>query len=225
MRITRRIAALAVATALAALGLAAPPASAIDASCMYPPSTPTLTLGLSTTAPVAGQPVYAKGRLRYNNCPVSGRPTTVRVGGRVAGVRSTDTFGYYAYRMAPLAATSVSASSSFNGVTATTRTIKLSVRTNLRARVAAIRGCRVKVTGTTYPKKSGATIYVQRRLTRSGKFIGWSTVRTARTNSKGAWATTLKLPCGSKAGISAFIKAVSGNAANRTPTVTVRVRR
>jgi hypothetical protein len=119
----------------------------------------------------------------------------------------------------------VSAASAYAGVPVSTLTIPLSVRTNLRAKVSTASGCRVKVAGTTYPKKSGATVYVQRRVTRKGKFVGWGTVGKARTTSTGGFAATVKLPCGSRVGISAFINAVSGNAASRTPTVTVTVRR
>jgi len=231
LRVRVRLAAVAALTALATTGFTAPSAQAvvIDPSCLYPLNTPSMSLGLSTTAPIAGQPVYMKGRLRFNNCGVKGRPTTIRVGGAVAGTRTTDTFGYYAYRLAPLAATSVSASSSVDtGQTvlpASTRSISLSVRTNLRALVTTARSCRLKVSGTTYPLKRGATIYVQRRITRKGKFLGWSTVVTTRTGTTGTWAASAKLPCGSRVGISAYIKAVSGNAAGRTPTVTVTIRR
>lgn len=231
MRKTLRLTAAAALTAVATMGPGAPSAqaAAIDPSCLYPLNTPSMSLGLSTTAPVAGQPVYVKGRLRFNHCGVKGRETTIRVGGVAVGKRTTDTFGYYAYRLAPLAATSVSATSSVDTgqtvLAASTRTINLSVRTNLRAKVATSSGCRVKVSGTTYPLKRGATIYVQRRITRKGKFVGWGTVATTKTGTTGAWAAKVKLPCGSRVGISAYIKAVSGNAAGRTPTVTVTVRR
>lgn len=232
MRRTLRVAAAAAATALVTLGFTVPPAqaAAIDPSCLYPPNaTPSMSLGLSSTAPIAGQPVHVKGRLRFNQCAVSGRPTTIRIGGVAVGTRTTDTFGYYAYRLAPLAATSVSANSSVDTgqavLPASTRTISLSVRTNLRARVTTASACRVKVTGTTYPLKRGATVYVQRRITRAGRFVGWGTIATAKTGANGAWAATAKLPCGSRVGISAYIKAVSGNAAGRTPTVTITVRR
>jgi hypothetical protein len=231
MRRTVRMTAAAALTALATIGFGAPQAqAAIDPSCLYPPNaTPSMSLGLSTTAPIAGQPVHVKGRLRFNNCGVAGRPTTIRVGGVALGKRVTDTFGYYAYRLGPLSATSVSASSSVDTgqavLPASTRTINLSVRTNLRASVTTVRGCKVKVTGSTYPLKRGATVYVQRRITRKGKFVGWGTIASAKTGSKGTWAATARQPCGSRLGISAYIKAVSGNAAGRTPTVTVTVRR
>jgi hypothetical protein len=225
MRMSLRLGALTTVASLCSLGLVTPAAHAVPASCLYPPSTPTLSIGLSTTSPVAGQPVYVKGRLRHNNCGVNGAATTITVGGRVVATKTTDTFGYYSYRFAPLAATTVSAASSYAGTPATAGPRSLSVRTNLRARFATARSCRVKVSGTTYPKKSGATIYVQRRVTKAGKFVGWRTAGSTRTRSTGAWAATVKLPCGSRVGLSAYIKATGGNAANRTPTVTVRVRR
>jgi hypothetical protein len=236
MRRTVRVAAAAALTAMVTVGFSAPSAQAvaIDPDCLYGLPTPTMSLGLSTTAPTAGQPVYVKGRLKLRECNIPGRPIAifandVQVSSKTKPPR-TDSFGYYAYRLAPLASTKVRATSSVEiapGVvqSAASRTITLSVRTNLRARVTTARACRVKASGTTYPLKRGATIYLQRRITRKGKFVGWSTIATAKTGSTGAWAATAKLPCGSRIGISAYIKAVSGNAAGRTPTVTVTVRR
>jgi hypothetical protein len=97
----------------------------------------------------------------------------------------------------------------------------MSVRTNITARWAAPGGCKVSVTGTTYPKKTGVTVSTQRRLTSGGKFVGWSTAARVRTTSTGTFKGTVQLPCGSKQGMSTYVVAMTGNAAGRTPTVTL----
>ena len=225
MRRVLRAAAGVAAVSLLSLGMSVPSASAIEARCLYPPTKPTLSIGLSTTAPVAGKAVYVKGRLRYNTCGVAGRPTTAKAGTKSLGTKNTDSFGYYAFRFVPLTRTSVSARSSYNGVAAASRSIKMSVRTNIKGTFSAPGSCRVSVSGSTYPKKRSVIVYVQRRLTSGGRFVGWSTVAKVRTTTTGTFRATVKRPCGSKTGMSVYIAAMTGNAAGRTPTVTVTARR
>lgn len=226
MRSTKRSIAVASATILATIAMGTPGASAIASKCLYPPSTPALSVGLSTTAPTAGQPVYVRGRLTYNQCGVTGSSVTAKAGGKVIGTRTSDATGSYSVRFTPSAKTSVSARSSFNRVAVNSRVLGVAVRTNLRGtKAVAVGTCRVTVKGTILPVRKGATILVQRRLTKGAKFVGWATVAIARTSAKGAYGATVKLPCTSKAGLSTYIAPTKTNAANRSTTMTVTARR
>ena len=222
MRITMRSVAVASATTLVTLMWGVPSAGAIASTCMYPPSTPVLSVGLSTTAPVAGQPVYVRGRLTYNKCGLGGSVITVRAGGKTIGTRTTDSTGSYSVRFTPTVRTSVYAAGTFNQVGVKSRTLGVAVRTNLRGTTAGAAGsCRVTVKGTIYPVRRGATVVVQRRLTKGARFIGWATLARPKTNAKGAYGATIRLACASKAGLSTYIAPTKLNAANRSATMSV----
>lgn len=224
-KMTRSVA-VASATAVATLMWGAPAANAIEAKCMYPPSTPVLSIGLSTTAPTAGAPVYVRGRMTYNKCGVNGTAVTVRAGGKTIGTRTTDAVGNYSTRFTPMTKTSAYAQGSFNRVAVKSRTLGLAVRTNLRGTTATVGSrCRVTVKGTVLPVRTGLAISVQRRIMKGTKFVGWATVATARTNTKGAYGATVTLPCSAKVGLSAYVPPTKTNAANRTATLTVTPRR
>lgn len=226
MRKTTRAIAVATATVLASLAWGVPSASAIDAKCLYPPSKPSLSIGLSTTAPTAGQPVYVRGRLAYNNCGVDASAITVRAGGRSLGAPKTDRSGNYSVRFVPLTKTSTWAQGTFNRTVAKSRTLGIAVRTNLRGTTStAVGRCRVTVKGTIYPVRKGRPIAIQRRLMKGTRFVGWTNVATTLTNAKGAYGTTVTLPCGSKAGLSTYVGPTTTNAANRSATMTVTARR
>jgi len=226
MRNTKLAIGVAVTTVLATLALGAPSANAISSTCMYPPTTPALSVGLSTTAPTAGQPVYVRGRLTYNKCGVSGMGVTVRAGGRTIGAPTTDATGNYTARFTPSVNSSAYAASSFNKVAAKSRTLGFAVRTNLRGTSSvAVGSCRVTVKGTIYPVRKGAIVVVQRRLVRGTKFIGWSTVASPRTNLKGQYGATVTLPCAAKTGLSTYIAPTKINAGNRSSTMTVTAKR
>jgi hypothetical protein len=225
MRNTVRSVAVAAVTVLASLAWGTPGASALDAKCMYPPSSPVLSIGLSTTAPVAGQAVYVRGRLTYNKCGVSTTAITVRAAGKTIGTPKTDAVGNYTVRFTPLVKTSAYAAGSFNRVAAKSRTLGLAVRTNLRSTsVTAAGGCRITVKGTIYPVRKGRSITISRRLMSGTKFLGWTSLGTTTTNSSGAYGKTVTLPCGSKAGLSTYIGPTTTNAANRSTTMTVTAR-
>lgn len=225
MRNMIRSAAVAGVTVLASLAWGAPAAEALAAKCMYPPSRPAVSLGLSTTAPTAGQPVYARGRLTYNKCGVNGTTMMVRLSGRTIGTPKTNATGNYAVRFTPMKNSSVYAAGTFNR-RAVSRTLGFAVRTNLRATTAKPVGrCRVTVKGIILPVRKGATVLIQRRITKGTKFIGWQTVATTRTNVKGAYGATVTLPCGAKTGVSTFIAKTKINAANRSATITVLAKR
>jgi hypothetical protein len=222
MRNTVRSAAMAAVTVLASLAWGTPGASALDATCMYPPSTPVLSIGLSTTAPVAGQAVYVRGRLTYNKCGVGATGITVRAAGKTIGTPKTDSVGNYSVRFTPLVKTSTYSTGSFNRVAVKSRTLGLAVRTNLRGTTAAaVGGCRVTIKGTVYPVRAGRSITISRRLLSGTKFLGWTSLGTTLTNSSGAYTKTVTLPCGSKAGVSTYIGPTTTNAANRSTTITV----
>jgi hypothetical protein len=226
MRNTKRAISVAAVTVLATIALGAPGASAIPSTCMYPPSTPVLSVGLSTTAPTAGQAVYVRGRMTYNKCGVNGTAVTVRAGGKTIGSPTTDALGNYSVRFTPTVNTSVYAAGTFNRVAVKSRTLGVAVRTNLRGTSAvAVGSCRVTVKGTIYPVRAGATVVIQRRLVKGTKFIGWGTLATARTNLKGAYGATVTLPCTSKAGVSTYIAPTKINGANRSTTITVTAKR
>jgi len=222
MRNTKGFIAVVGATVLATMTVGMPGANAIASKCLYPPSKAALSVGLSTTAPTAGQPVYVRGRLSYNNCGAAGGAITVRSGGKTIGARTTDSAGNYAVRFAPMTKTSVYAAGSFGGKPVKSRTIGVLVRTNLRAtKAVAAKRCKVSVKGTILPVRKGLAVSVQRRVTKGKKFVGWETVATARTTAKGAYATTVSLPCNQKAGVSTYIAPTKTNAANRSTTITV----
>lgn len=223
----KRLGSLAVATATILATLAwGTPANAIAAKCMYPPSTPTLSVGLSTTAPIAGQPVYVRGRMVYNRCGVDGVRVTVRVSGRTVGSPVTNATGDYSLRWNPLTKTSTYTMGSFNRVTVKSRTLGIVVRTNLRGtKATAIGGCRVTIKGTIYPVRKGRAVAIQRKLMKGTKFVGWTNVGTTLTSSTGAYGKTVTLPCGKTAGLSAYIGPTQTNAANRSTTITVTARR
>jgi hypothetical protein len=150
------------------------------------------------------------------------RPTGDRQGGTKAlGTRNTDSFGYYAFRFDPLAKTSVSATSSFDSV-ARGRPQHLDVRAHEHHRAVGdpgwVQGQRDRHD---VPEEDGVTVSTQRRLTSGGKFVGWSTAARVRTTSTGTFKGTVLLPCGSKQGMSTYVVAMTGNAAGRTPTVTL----
>ncbi|MEP7054594.1 MAG: hypothetical protein ABI912_05035 [Actinomycetota bacterium] len=226
MRNSTRSIAVAAATVLATIALGTPVAGALASTCMYPPSTPVLSVGLSTTAPTAGQPVYVRGRMSYNKCGVSGSAVTVRAGGRTIGTRTTDTGGNYSVRFTPTTKTSVYAAGAFNRVAVKSRTLGVAVRTNLRGTsVVAIGSCRIAVRGSIYPVRKGLPVVVQRRITQGTRFVGWSTLATARTTVTGSYAATVTLPCASKAGVSTYVAPTQTNAANRSSTITVTAKR
>jgi hypothetical protein len=226
MRNTKRAIGVAAVTVLATLALGAPGASAIDSKCMYPPSTPALSVGLSTTAPTAGQAVYVRGRMTYNKCGANGNPVTVRSGGKTIGSRTTDSGGNYSVRFTPNTNTSVYAAGSFNKTPVKSRTLGVAVRTNLRGTTAvAVGSCRVTVKGTIFPVRKGATVLIQRRLARGTKFIGWGTLATTHTSAKGAYGATVTLPCASKAGLSTYIAPTKINGGNRSTTITVTAKK
>lgn len=222
MRNIRRSIAVAGAAILTTVALGAPSAGAIDSKCMYPPSRATLSVGLSTTAPTAGQPVYVRGRMAYNKCGASGSAITVRAGGKTIGSRTTDAAGAFSVRFTPKVKTSVYAAGSFNRISVSSRTLGVAVRTNLRStRAVAVGSCRISVKGTIFPVRRGATVLIQRRLTKGKTFIGWGTLATARTTAKGAYGAVVSLPCSSRAGVSTYIAPTKTNAANRSTTITV----
>ncbi|MEO6715315.1 MAG: hypothetical protein ABIM89_18095 [Mycobacteriales bacterium] len=226
MRNTRvRSLAVAAATILATLAWGTP-ANAIAARCMYPPSTPTLSVGLSATAPVAGQPVYVRGRMVYNRCGVDGVRVTVRVSGRTLGTPTTNATGDYSMRWIPVTKASTYTFGTFNKVAVKSRTLGIVVRTNLRGTTAvAVGRCRVTVKGSIYPVRTGRAIAIQRKLMNGTKFVGWTNVGTTLTTSSGAYGKTVTMPCGKSAGLSAYIGPTLTNAANRSATITVTARR
>lgn len=222
MRRTKGFIAIIGATVVATMAVGMPGASAIDSKCLYPPSKAALSVGLSTTVPTAGQPVYVRGRMAYNGCGANGGAITVRAGGKTIGSRITDKAGGYAVRFTPQTRTSVYAAGSFGGKPVKSRTIGVLVRTNLRAtKAVAGKRCTVAVKGTILPERKGLSISVQRRVTKGTKFVGWETIATARTSAKGAYATTVTLPCNRKTGVSTYIAPTKTNAANRSTTITV----
>lgn len=226
MRNIRRSIAVAGAAILTTVTLGAPSAGAIDSKCMYPPSRASLSVGLSSTAPTAGQPVYVRGRLAYNRCGATGSTITVRSGGKTIGSRTTDAAGNYSVRFSPTSKTSVYAAGSFNKAAVKSRTLGVAVRTNLRStKAVAVGSCRVSVKGTIFPVRKGATVLIQQRLTKGKTFVGWGTLATARTTAKGAYGAVVSLPCTSEAGLSTYIAPTKTNAANRSTTITVTSKR
>ena len=224
----RRKMSLLTATAVAVVGTFAmgiPSAHAIAAKCMYPPTRPVITIGLSTSAPTAGSALYLRGKLTYNKCGVGGQSVAIRGGAKTVGSTKTNVAGDYSYRIAPTVNGSYAANSSFNRIGAGSRVLNIAVRTNLRGtKVAPVSSCRATVRGSIFPVRKGASLQVQRRVMKGTKFVGWKTVGTARTDARGNYATTVTLPCRSKTGVSVFIAPTKINAGNRTPTVTVAVK-
>lgn len=222
MRNTTKSIAVVTATVLASITMGNPEASALAGQCLYPPSKAALSVGLSTTAPVAGQPVYVRGRLSYNKCGAAGSTVTVRSGGKTIGSRTTNATGDYAVRFTPNVRTSVYAASTFTRAPLKSRTIAVAVRTNLRSTGASVApACKVVVKGSILPVRKGLAISIQRRITKGKKFVGWQTLATARTSAKGRYGATVSLPCGSKVGLSTYIPPTKTNAANRSTTLSV----
>ncbi len=223
----RKKTSLLTAFAVAAIGTFAagiPSAQALEAKCMYPPSKPTLSIGLNTTAPTAGSPVYVRGRLTLNKCNVTGIPILIRGGKKVITTKGTDSTGSYSYRYTPTVNGSFAANATMNKVVIGSRVLNIAVRANLRGtKVASVGKCRATVRGSIFPVRKGAVLQVQSRVTRGKKFVGWKTVGNARTDAKGNYSTTVTLPCGSKTGVSVFVPPTKINAANRTATSTVTV--
>jgi hypothetical protein len=203
-----------------------PGAQALDPKCMYPPSKPSLSIGLNTTAPTAGSAVYVRGKLSLNKCGLAGTPILIRGGKKVITTRATDGSGSYSYRYTPTVNGSFAANATVNKITIGSRVLNIAVRTNLRGtKVAPVSGCRATVRGSIFPARKGAILQVQSRVTKGKKFVGWKSVGKARTDAKGNYSTTVTLPCGSKSGVSVFITPTKINAGNRTATSNVTVKK
>jgi hypothetical protein len=220
---------LLTAFAVAVIGtfaMGVPSAQALEARCMYPPSKPVLSIGLSTTAPTAGSALYVRGKLTLNKCNVGGTPVLIRGGKKIIATTRTDARGAYSYRYIPTVNGSFAGNATVNKIVIGSRVLNIAVRTNLRGtKVAAVGRCRATVRGSIFPVRKGAVLLVQSRVTKGTRFVGWRTVGNARTDARGGYATTVTLPCGSKTGVSVFIAPTKINAGNRTATSTVTVKR
>jgi hypothetical protein len=225
-----------LASALAAVfaGTLAIPVSSVSAApsggCPYPPNRPALATFESLDSVVAGDTIQVYGTLRQNNCGVRDASVALQRRALVSGVPSgswrtfasvvTDSSGLYSASRAPIAREQIravfNASGRFPAATSSTRAVSVYERVGIT--VTALSGCRLRVTGSTYPVKAGRTVAIGKRGP-AGHFHGWTTLWRVRTGPRGHYSAVHAMRCGTAYNLSSYIATDAVDWGNRSTTV------
>jgi len=105
-----------------------------------------------------------------------------------------------------------------------TAPLTIRVRTAVTGRHDAAPDCRIRSSGSTFPRKPHHPVDVQRRVMTNGREAGYTTIGTVITDSQGHYDGLTRVTCGSRMALVSTVRASSRNVAKRTLFVDLDVR-
>lgn len=141
---------------------------------------------------------------------------TVRTG-------STNTDGYATFDLEPLRQTELRAVVTSGQDTVQTAPLTVTVRRALSATYASAPGCAVTATGRVYPRAAGLSVWLQRRITRDGQELGFTTLAKGVTDADGVYRLRASAPCGARYALVTYAPTAAGTTAGRARYVDLDV--
>lgn len=133
---------------------------------------------------------------------------TVRTG-------TTNQQGYAIFEVRPVRLTELRASVTVGDETAAANPVNVNIRRALSASYFGGPGCELVAAGRVYPRSAGAPVWLQRRITRDGKELGFVTLAKGTSGSDGVYRLRYKAPCGARYALAAYAPASQGNTSGR----------
>jgi hypothetical protein len=142
----------------------------------------------------------------------------------VARTGTTNAQGYANFDLRPPYTTYLQATVQVGNESATSATVRESVRDNLTGAFAAGGDCALTASGSTYPAKPHHPVWLQRRITRNGSEAGYLTLSKSVTDASGQYRVVYGAPCGADYALATYVPASAANEPGRSLYVAVHVR-
>ncbi|MCA1823987.1 MAG: hypothetical protein ABR520_07690 [Mycobacteriales bacterium] len=222
--------AVGVAALLAGLGIAT--AAAQTAPCgNYPPTSPTVRLRTDRRTITAGEFVAVAVEVTGNgNCVVPAAAVqlfarNVNTPNSVIVRRSTtDQSGQVFFGVVPPVNVVLHARVTVapGAAPVTSNSVVVLVQTRVSMLTGSPGECRIALLAGTLPRKPSQVVYLQRAAFSGGRFSGWVTLASRRTDPDGSVRATFGLVCGANYVLSVLVPRTLSNEAGRAPARVAR---